>query len=70
MQNKLRDKQWFIDRIGKVVYRDSIGCNCDVCSFILKKGLKILGEEQCQYLWEIQNDLAQKGLYLNYRDEK
>jgi hypothetical protein len=26
-----KSKEWFLDRIGKPIYRNSGTCNCDVC---------------------------------------
>lgn len=68
--SELKDKQWFIDRIGKFVYRDSNGCECSVCKSIVEYGFKIHGPEQVDVLFDTQNSLSEDGIYLNYRDEK
>jgi hypothetical protein len=54
------DLQWFIDRIGKRVFRDkdisSYICSCDICKNIFEKGLIILDKEHAQYLFDVQNE--------------
>lgn len=27
----MKPKQWFIDRIGKTIYRSENGCSCETC---------------------------------------
>ena len=34
-------KQWFIDRIGKRVYRGQTSCQCETCKRISKEGQRI-----------------------------
>jgi hypothetical protein len=50
------DLQWFIDRIGKRVYRDKNICTCEHCINVFKHGVIISDKEHAQYLFDIQNE--------------
>lgn len=62
--------QWFLDRIGKTVYRDKSTCTCESCQKVLKEGLIIRDEQHARYLHMIDNDFEAEGRILNYRDTK
>lgn len=66
----MKTLQYFKDRIGKKIYRDSDGCDCDSCKKVLKEGLLVHDEDHAQYIFDAQNDWASEGILLNYRDEK
>lgn len=66
----MKNLKWFKQRIGKIIYRDSDGCDCPTCERIVENGLKIHDEQHTEYVFDIQNEWAQKGIILNYRDEK
>jgi hypothetical protein len=57
--------QWFLDRIGKVVYRDENGCKCLVCKDSVNNGVLILDKDYADYLYcvEAETDII-------YRDKK
>lgn len=63
-------EQWFLDRIGKVVFRDDDGCPCAICKNAVEHGILINDEVHAMYLYEIESDYAMEGISLNYRDEK
>ena len=50
----VHDKQWFIDRIGKRIYREKNVCNCEVCTAVHKEGLIITDEQHANYLYDCQ----------------
>lgn len=64
----MQNKQWFLDRVGKTVYRD--------CLFPDAVGrqyteTRIKDELQAIYMFDVQNDLmADNKIDLNYRDTK
>lgn len=62
--------KWFKNRIGKRIYRDDDGCNCETCKDVVKTGLTIRDEQHAQYIYDIQNGFADEEVYLNYRDKK
>lgn len=66
---QLHDKQWFLDRVNKTIIRDDNKC-CRTCEHIGKNGLKIRDKNHAEYIYEMQNDFANGGHYLNYRDIK
>ena len=50
----VHDKQWFIDRIGKRIYRKNNICNCRTCLNVHKEGLIITDEQHAIYLYDCQ----------------
>ncbi len=62
--------KWFINRIGKTVYRDDSKCGCFCCDNIVKNGVKIRNEQHAEYLHDVQHDFAAEGILLNYRDKQ
>ena len=48
------DKQWFIDRIGKRIYRKNNICNCAVCLNVHEVGLIITDKDHAIYLYDCQ----------------
>jgi len=42
--------QWFLDRIGKRVFRNKDGCNCPSCLNVAEQGIVIASEEHARYL--------------------
>ena len=50
----MNTKEWFIDRIGKKVFRNSNGCNCDTCKRITNDGLVIFDGQHASYLHEME----------------
>lgn len=66
----MKDLEWFKQKIGKTIYRDSDGCSCPTCERIVENGLTVADEQHAEYIFDIQNEWAQEGIYLNYRDKK
>jgi len=59
----MKDLTWFIDRIGKKIYRDNNKCNCNTCLAVFAQGLYINDKLHAQYLFDVQNEIG-----LIYRD--
>jgi hypothetical protein len=59
-------KRWFINRIGKLIYRNRTSCNCKctTCERVYKKGLTITCLDHATYLYTIQYDLN-----IDYQDK-
>ncbi|MFZ5365418.1 MAG: hypothetical protein ACOZBH_04465 [Patescibacteria group bacterium] len=70
MKNKIHTKKWFIRRIGKRVFRDADGCECDLCRNVVENGIIINDKQHADYMYEMQWECANLGTYLNYRDKK
>jgi hypothetical protein len=51
----VHDKQWFIDRIGKRIYRKENFCPCPICVNIHKEGLIVMDEYHAIYLYDCQS---------------
>lgn len=64
---KSEREQWFIDRIGKRVYRTNTGC-CIHCEKVYKDGLIIGDEEHADYLYIIESEFSAEGNLLRYFD--
>lgn len=65
-----QSKQWFIDQIGKTVFRDPSPFYSEYEQEVFENGVEIRSVEQAIYMFDIQNDFAAEGVNLNYRDEK
>lgn len=66
-----KTKEWFVERIGKRIYRDSTHCvGCRGCENVENNGLIVGDEEHAEYLATIDSDFAWERVYCNYRDEK
>jgi hypothetical protein len=59
-----KQEQWFIDRIGKRVYRPATSCKCGVCAEITMNGLIINDKMHASYLNDISTQMDVK-----YQDE-
>lgn len=63
-------KQWFIDRIGKRVFRNKTTCTCLVCKSVYDKGWLIEDENEAIYLYDMEGCAAYDGEQLMYFDTK
>jgi hypothetical protein len=61
-------KQWFIDRIGLTVYRNHVGCPCDICKDGYEDGVIISDPLSADYLWESESISNSEGDPLMYFD--
>ncbi len=43
-------QQWFLDRVGKRVFRNEGGCKCPSCLYASANGIVIASEEHARYL--------------------
>lgn len=66
----MKPLQFFIDNIGKVIYRDTNGCTCPTCKDVEVNGLLVEDLSHATYLFNIQNDMMYEGVKLEYRDKK
>lgn len=53
-------KQWFLDRIGKRVYRTKGSCDCPVCISVELNGLIISDNLHACYLYDCERELGLK----------
>ncbi len=51
-------KQWFIDRIGKRVFRPPVNCQCDSCKSGHLNGILILDETHADCLYSCEGELG------------
>jgi len=63
-----KDKQWFCDRIGKTIYRDTLKKCCETCDHVATNGLIVTDKDHADYLAMIDMDFGAEGIYSNYRD--
>jgi len=62
-------QQWFLDRIGKRVFRNGDGCNCPSCLNVLDNGIIIASEEHAMYLDMIESTPDMGIKYFDTMDE-
>jgi hypothetical protein len=63
-------EQWFIDRIGKTVYRNKTSCDCSICTKNYKNGLIIKDKDHAIYLYDCECEYNIEGNPLKYFDTK
>ena len=62
--------QWFIDRIGKRVFRNNNGCACVGCKDVYEHGLVITDKFHADYLCDTEGDYNAGGDLLRYFDAR
>jgi len=62
-------KKWFLNRVGKRIYRDWHQC-CKHCDDIAENGLVVGNKNHAEHLFLMQNEFGCEGIDLNYRDKK
>ena len=60
--------EWFIERIGHRIYRNSLPYCCDRCEKVAENGLIIHDETHARYLAIVDMDSGAEGIFSNYRD--
>ena len=61
-------KQWFIDRIGKRVYRNKTSCDCATCERIYTDGIIISDSTHADYIFDCECIYNAEGNPLKYFD--
>ncbi len=46
--------EWFLDRIGKKVYRSKTSCSCEICQHVYENGLIIENKMHAMYIAELE----------------
>lgn len=54
MDKSPHTEQWFIDRVGKTIYRKKLSCPCDVCQ---KESFIISDKSHALYVYDCQIDM-------------
>jgi hypothetical protein len=54
-------KQFFIDNIGKRLYRNDTGCECTVCKSVYENGIIPMDALEATYLYDIETDFTADG---------
>ena len=65
-----KSKEWFVERIGKRIYRDAMRHCCAVCDDVAERGLVVHNDMHADYLACTDADFGAEGHYCNYRDIK
>ncbi len=60
--------QFFLSRIGKRVYRNDDGCDCNICKNVTENGLIVENELHANYLYDNECDYKRDGTPLRYFD--
>ena len=66
-------KKWFLDKVGKVIYRDKSFCDCAVCKRVEDNGVFVSDSSHALYLLDIEsisNDPNESNHPIKYRDKK
>lgn len=49
-------RQWFLERVGKVVYRNRTTCKCALCDIVYREGLTIEDKFHAGYVHDMEGD--------------
>lgn len=60
--------QWFLQRIGKVVWRNAVSCKCSVCEHVYANGLLLADESHATYVYDCECISNIEGHSLRYFD--
>ena len=61
--------KWFLDRIGKKVYRNHRDC-CEHCEEVYKNGLIISDATHATYLHDVESEFTAEGNPTHYFDTR
>ena len=61
-------ENWFNDRIGKLVYRNKLGCDCETCKRLYCDGVFIGDKQDADYLRMTEAEFNIEGTPLRYFD--
>jgi hypothetical protein len=70
MRTYTEREKWFIDRIGKIVYRNETSCKCVVCASVVENGVIISDANHAIYLSETECEYTADGWPMKYFDSK
>lgn len=71
MNKPINDRrQWFIDRIGKRIFRNKTSCKCEVCNNGYTDGVFISDEMHAEYLFSVEAEFNIEKTKLKYFDTK
>ena len=63
-------EQWFIEKIGEVIFRNETSCDCGVCKHVYDNGLIVKDKNHASYLYEMELEYAAEEVPLKYFDTK
>ena len=55
--SKEHSQQWFLDRIGKRIYRNKTTCKCKCCARVFREGLIVDNEQHAFYLYSCEGEM-------------
>ena len=55
--HNLHPLTWFIGRIGKKIYRDTVDCKCSGCTDGTENGILVHDKDHAEYLYNVQLDM-------------
>ena len=62
--------QWFLDRIGKRVFRNKTDCPCEICTAVYERGMLVENKMEAQYLYDLEAAYTCEGDLLRYFDTR
>ena len=65
----MKSLKWFNNKINQRIHRDKGSCGCHTCKEVAREGLVVADKDHAEYLYMLQNEFANCGEYLNYRDK-
>ncbi len=62
------DSKWFIERVGKMIYRNKLNCKCKSCSDVERNWLVIMDKQHADVLYNTYCDYNAEWTYIIYSD--
>lgn len=62
-------EQWFMDRIGKRIWRNETGCECEICAHIYKEGIIFTGEYHAGFACDMEGCSQGSLKYFDSKEE-
>jgi len=59
---------WFVERIGKTIYRNKTTCSCGVCQGVYERGLILADKFHASYVTDLTGQSNMEGYPLQYFD--
>jgi hypothetical protein len=63
-------EDWFLERIGKRVFRTQNGCTCESCLRTYHDGIIIMDKEHAHTMFVAESEYQYNGLRMIYFDSK
>lgn len=69
-EKNIERKQFFLKKVGDVLWRSKTDCTCESCMRVYKEGIHVDNEQQALYLYDYESVTAVDGFPVKYFETK